>query len=194
MMPPLVQWQKLDSSNICYPWFTHPFLEVLDKWDLDNKIVLEWGGGYSTLWWISRGAFVHCVETSQEWLNAIEQSLKDKDTSHMANLHYKPANEGETDKGRRDNYVSVLRGWDAQMPDIVVVDGILRYECMIEGISLLSEKGGKLIVDNYQQDGFVCPACAELVKPYNGYIFRQEDHTDHHGNPWQTAYWEIPAK
>lgn len=194
MMPALVQWQKLDSNNVCYPWFTHPMLDVIDKWDLNGKTILEWGGGYSTLWWISRGAFVHCVETNKGWLDCIKSELDDKEISYMAQLDYVECNEGDNDPIRRSNYIYARSSGELQKPDIVVVDGILRYECMQEGIELLSKKGGILIVDNYQQDGFICPACAELVKPYKGYIYRQEDHTDHHGNPWQTAYWEIPAK
>lgn len=193
MMPALVQWQKLDSNDVCYPWFTHPMLEVIDKWDLRGKTVLEWGGGYSTIWWVSRGAFVHCVETSREWLGCIREELDGMGLGHMTQLDHVECNEGDNDQERRNRYINVRRGWNAEFPDIVVVDGILRYECMQEGIDLLSRNGGILIVDNYQQDGFICPACAELVKPYKGYIYRQEDHADHHGNPWQTAYWEIPA-
>jgi hypothetical protein len=55
----------------------------------------------------------------------------------------------------------------------------------------LSHHGGQLIVDNWQQDGFVCPACEELVAPYVGRIYLQPDHVDHAGHPWRTAYWEI---
>jgi len=194
MMPLLVQWQILDSNGVCFPWFTHPMLKVIDKWDLTGKVVLEWGGGYSTIWWASRGAFVHCVETNRDWINSIREELVNKEISYLAQLDFVECNEGEVDEIKRGEYLNARNDIRLGPPDIVVVDGILRFECMQEGIKLLSKKGGILIVDNYQQDGFICPSCVELVAPYKGYIYRQEDHTDHHGNPWQTAYWEIPAQ
>lgn len=200
MLPPLVQWQKYDDGGIVYPWFTHPFLEVLDKWDLKNKSILEWGGGYSTFWWVSRGAHVVCVETNSEWASLIQAEINEKELGIEIGLHCIQAKEGESDDAIRKAYLSAFEsilstagpGADFFGPDIVVVDGVLRYECMQKGIELLKRnRGGKLIVDNFQQDGFICPACVDLVAPYEGHIYRQENHTDHHGNPWQTAYWEI---
>lgn len=196
MLPPLVQWQKLDENGFCYPWFTHAFLEVLDSWDLKEKSIMEWGGGHSTIWWASRGAYITCVETSQEWSKMIEQAALNCGLEKSIHVKHFPVNEGDPEPLRRNAYLDSYHwnGYKLNGPDICVVDGVLRFECMQKGIELLSVKGGKLIVDNYQQDGFICPACAELVATYEGHIYRQEDHTDHHGNPWQTAYFEIPAK
>lgn len=203
--PELVEWQIMDETCGCvFPWFTHPFLEVLKTWGLKDKRILEWGGGRSTSWWASKAKHVWCVEANFEWAQVIKTELLERGLSDKVALAIAIANEGESDEFKRDLYINNV---DAQFTqkedgrwhynahyDIVIVDGILRYECMKKGIELLSEKGGILIVDNYQQDGFICPACAELIAPYEGHIYRQEDHIDHHGNPWQTAYWEIPAK
>jgi len=65
----LVQWQKLDSNGICFPWFTHPFLDVLDKWSLKDKVILEYGGGKSSFWWASRAKNVFTIEANQDWAN-----------------------------------------------------------------------------------------------------------------------------
>jgi hypothetical protein len=188
----LVQWQIIDESCGCvFPWFTHPFLEVIKKWDLSNKRVLEYGGGRSTIWWAYKAKQIECIETSGEWVNAIIEEAQEHGLSNIR-IFTCPCREGETDIASRMEYITVPR-LHIDPFDIVVVDGILRYECMRFGIDLLKRVGGILIVDNWQQDGFVCPACADLVEPYKGNVYRQEDHTDHHGNPWQTAYWEIPA-
>lgn len=189
----LVQWQLEDESCGCvFPWFTHPFLEVLKTWNLRNKNILEYGGGRSTAWWRSmteRDVFT--VESNEEYFGLIKDECQKKKLLNGV-LRFIPANEGDREK--EESYVGAFDGLLYGGPvtyDIVVVDGIFRYECMIKGIELLNKWGGILIVDNWQQDGFVCPACAELVKGYEGHIYRQEDHTDHHGNPWQTAYFVI---
>lgn len=191
----LVQWQLMDESCGCvYPWLTHPFLEELDKWDLSNAKVLEYGGGRSTAWWRSKARDVFTIETNEDFYKSIEQECQEKKLYNGV-LYYRPSNEG--DRSMEQYYVEAFDGILYGGPvifNIIVVDGIFRYECMVHAIDILSKHGGRLIVDNYQQDGFICPACVELVAPYEGHIYRQEDHTDHHGNLWQTAYFEIPAK
>lgn len=193
MNKPLVQWQLIDPSNHCvFPWFTHPFLEVLRTWDLKGKVILEYGGGRSTVWWRYKSFDVITIESNEAFSVSIEQECQEREL-YNGSVTLREINEG--DQARKYEYVKaypLLLGGPARY-DIVVVDGILRYECIQEGIFLLTRLGGKLIVDNWQQDGFICPACADLLQPYEGHVYRQEDHTDHHGNPWQTAYWEIPA-
>lgn len=193
----LVQWQVIDpSNNLVKPWFTHPFLEVLATWELKDKVVLEYGGGRSTAWWRSKAGFVVTIETSEKWLLEVSTECY-SETLPNGILVHRPINEG--DQVRKDEYVKaypkkLFTDEEALVYDIVVVDGILRYECMQEAISLLSDHGGKLIVDNWDQDGFLCPACVELMAPYEGEIYAQLDHTDHHGNCWKTAYFKIPKK
>lgn len=198
----LVQWQLIDPSNNCvFPWFTHPFLEVLKTWDLKDKVVLEYGAGRSTSWWADKAKYVVAVEANKDYFIQVLAELQERNLMHKAYVCGVEINEGEQDQELQGEYVNAPWQSFEIVPeeattlrfDIIVVDGVLRYECIREGIKILSQHGGKLIVDNWQQDGFICPACADLLKPYEGHIYRQEDHTDHHGNPWQTAYWEIPA-
>lgn len=206
-MRELVQWQLVDPSNNCvFPWFTHPFLEVLKTWDLKDKVVLEYGGGRSTTWWADKAKFVVAVEANKDYYVSVMEELSERGLQDKSFVCGYIINEGEQDAEEQFNYTHApwlqYWGYDKELGenyskdhyfDIVVVDGVLRYECIREGIKMLQQRGGKLIVDNWQQDGFICPACADLLKPYDGHVYRQEDHTDHHGNPWQTAYWEIPA-
>jgi hypothetical protein len=184
-----------ESCGCVFPWFTHPFLDVLKTWDISKWNILEYGGGRSTAWWRSKTMRdVFTVESNEGYFNLIHKECQEKKLLNGV-LRLSEVNEGDRIKERE--YVDVFDGLLYGGPvfyDAVVVDGIFRYECMKKGIELLSKYGGILIVDNWQQDGFVCPACAELVAPFQGGVYRQEDHTDHHGNPWQTAYWEIPAK
>lgn len=190
----LVEWQIMDNSIDCvFPWFVHGFLEVLKTWDLSQTIVLEYGGGRSTAWWATKAELVVTVEATEAFRDSIMDEIIEKDLLRKVRLVFAPSNEDTTDPEKVKYYVNSPDGVIAK-PNygIVVVDGIMRHECTVKALEILSKTGGRLIVDNWQQDGFVCPASEELMKPYDGHLFVQEDHTDNHGRKWCTAYWEIP--
>lgn len=196
-MRELVLWQKIDpGNNLVFPWFTHPFLDVLSTWDLSNEVVLEYGGGRSTAWWRQKCDFVVTIESSIKYYLSIAEECWENVLPNGA-TYYRPVSEGDQQLKNAyvKSYPTGTKHFDITIPySLVVVDGILRYECLQEGIELLSEHGGKIIMDNWDQDGFLCPACVELMAPYEGHIYPQPDHTDHHGNCWKTAYFVIPAK
>lgn len=189
-MRELVQWQVIDPSNNCvFPWFTHPFLTVLASWtNLEGKRILEYGGGRSTAWWRKKCWYVCTIDTNQQWAADIAYECNYAGVPGNGDILFVDASEG--DRTREAEYVHA--GDEFGPFDIIVVDGIFRYECMIHGISLLSKNGGILIVDNWDQDGFLCPACVALMETYTQMIFPQHNHTDHHGNKWKTAYFIIP--
>lgn len=190
----LVQWQVMDNSIDCvYPWFTHPFLEVLKTWDLSETIVLEYGGGRSTAWWATRATSVVTVEANIDFVRSIREELMEKRLLSKAIVLSRITSEGTTDPDLVRYYVNAPD--TTFIPNnygIVVVDGIMRHECTMKAVEILQKTGGKLIVDNWQQDGFVCPASEEFMKPFDAHLFIQEDHKDHTGRKWCTAYWEIP--
>lgn len=183
-----VQWQLRDDKYLTLmPWYTHGMLAELKKWDLSDKTVLEWGGGWSTIFYSFYAKKVYTIETDHKWWADICDTIRYLNPTSQPEIQCRFVT--EADYSKVDFYTAIPEGCD---PDIIIVDGILRFECIQKGIEVLQKRGGGiLIVDNYQQDGFDCPACVELLKPFEGHIYRQEDHTDHHGNPWQTAYWNI---
>jgi hypothetical protein len=184
MLPELVEWQIIDDTNgLCYPWFTHPFLEVLKTWNLKDKSVLEYGGGRSTLWWASKTKQVHTIEANGMWAKEIVEALAVNGLQNTTVIH-RPVNEG--DQSKVDYYTEIP---DGCKPDIVVVDGILRHECLLKALTL--KRPLIVIHDNWQQDGFVCPASEEAVKDLVTNNFIQENHTDNHGRKWATAYWNL---
>lgn len=184
-MKALVQWQITDERNIVMPWFTHPFLAQLKTWDLSDKVILEYGGGFSTYWWSSLAKEVWTIDTNEEWLKDISEQFMGMDGTNTK-LFYRKATDG--DPNAIADYIAFP---DGCKPDIIVVDGIDRFECLRYAIEYLMGKGGIIIYDNWKQDGFICPACEEIVKPFEQYVFPQPDHTDHHGNCWKTAFFII---
>jgi hypothetical protein len=188
----LVQWQKLDPSNgLVYPWFTHNMLKAMENWPMKDWRVLEYGAGKSTPWWRKKAQYVASVDHDAKWANSVALwcagfGLSNGRITLVA---------GATDDINNEAAVGYINATGDDPFDCVVVDGLVRYECMVKACAILGARpeGGILIVDNWDQDGFLCPACVELLAPYEGHIFPQLDHTDHHGNCWKTAYFVIPS-
>ena len=175
-----------EKLNTAYPWYTKPCLEYLETLDLKDKNVLEFGSGWSTIWWAKKETNVVAIETNKEWWGHIYIAI----TFHKnAGIVLREINEG--DQSKVFEYTRVPE-FNANI-DIVIVDGILRNECLQKGIELLSKNGGIIIADNWQQDFvWLSPAAEELMKPYERKIFVQPDHTNHEGNAWKTAIFTIP--
>ena len=74
----LVEWQlQEENTGLIYPWWTHPFLEVIKKWDLSKVNWLEFGGGRSTSWLRSKCLWVDTIEANPEWAAVAEQECKE---------------------------------------------------------------------------------------------------------------------
>lgn len=184
----LVQWQLIDEdADAIFPWFTHPFLEVLKTWDLSNKRVLEFGGGRSTRWWRKKAAWVTTVDANPQWANDILQDCAEGGVLHNGELICMQINEG--DQSRAQEYVNA--GDHFGDYDIVVNDGILRYEVLQKALSM--KRPLILIADNWNQAFvWISPPSVELMKPYPIHVFEQSNHTDNDGvNKWKTVYWEL---
>lgn len=175
-----------EKLNTAYPWYTKPCLDFLETLDLKDKNVLEFGAGFSTIWWAKKANSVFSIEANKEWLQKISPEIAENKNT-IAVL--REVNEGDQSKIDFYTDVSEIQA-DFQ---IVIVDGILRNECLQKGIELLSVNGGLLIADNWQQDFvWMSPAAEKIMEPYERKIFIEPTHKNHEGNPWKTAVFTIP--
>lgn len=181
MIPTMVEWQRKDKrSGLIQPWLTHPALDEIEKWDLFGKTVLEWGGGWSTVWWASRAKRVVTLENKAEWCAVL---------NHTFSLQL------------RSNGTVLHRTWlevaanpipeECPRPDIAVVDGVARDECVMAALKL--PRPLILICDNWRQDEAwpTAPETIKAMEPYEscGEFFVQENHKPGFGNKWTTAIW-----
>ncbi len=182
----LVQWQKVDpDTSLVFPWFTHDMLDVISKWDLSDKTVLEYGGGRSTAWWRKKAKWVTTVEANLEWAHSIVKDCHENGL-HNGKIYYVGINEGDSVHAKKYTEAGKQLG----PYDIVIVDGILRYECLQYALTL--PRPLTLIADNWDQDFvWISPPAMELMKPYDINVFEQNDHTDNEGKKWKTVYWEL---
>jgi hypothetical protein len=184
----LVQWQKYAPNGLVYPWFTHPFLDVLEAWDLSKHTILETGAGRSTAWWRSQAKWVDSIEATDEWQYQITKDCSDAGLNN-GRLFCTVTPDGVQE--RKQEYFDLIPN-DLHY-DIVVVDGIWRYEMLQWALDHFKKTGGMIIADNWIQSYvWLSPPAEELMKPYKANVFEQTDHTDNDGiNKWKTAYWII---
>lgn len=163
------EWQNFDEeTQLIFPWYTKPFLDVLKTWDVSNWKVFEYGSGSSTLWWRKKAKLVHSIDSNQEW------SVKVK--SMFVN-----------DKKTFIEYPTI----EKYEYDCIIIDGEpveWRDECTKFALDSI-RKGGIIIIDNYNQASVglhYWPRTSILLRPFKINIFSQEGHDD-----WKTAYWVI---
>lgn len=162
-------WRYFDEDiNLIYPWYTKPFLEVLQKWDISNWKVFEYGCGDSTLWWRKKVEEVISIDTNLVWSEKIGSNYTN-DKNEFIEYPNKFTSEG--------------------LFDCIIIDGEpieWRDDCVSTALSCLKDNG-ILIIDNYLQDSVNLgrwPKAGELLKELNMNIYKEPDHVD-----WKTAYW-----
>ena len=182
--------QRIDQElGILEPWYTNPCMDVVKTWDLSDKVIMEWGGGASTIWWATKAKLVYSVDHNFEWY---EKTLQELINLHIPEKHmvkYIPTHEGDQTITRN----AYVMQFPNIKPNVCIVDGIHRYECAEYAVKVL--KPEILIIDNHQQDYvFMCPSLDVLLEGVRMERFIQPDHKDHSGNPWATAIFYLNEK
>lgn len=187
-MNQLVEWQIRDKYDIVYPWWTHPFLEVLETWDLKDKNWLEFGGGHSTIWLRSRCKWVDTIETDQKWIGDILTVCDAYKRDNGAIFH--PTNAAVEGKELGAEYLSYVP--QDKIYDIISVDGIYRTETLEWAVEYGRRHGVTIVIDNLDQDYvWISPRAMKAIEPYEVHTFVQPNHTNHEGKPWNTRYLRV---
>lgn len=140
----LVENQCVDAQGIPVPWYTYPAIEQLSKWDFENKDVLEYGSGNSTLWWSQRARSVTSIESVQSWYEAIKEKMKSN-----CQLILSPINQELKPQDEIIRYVKVIDKLGKF--DIIIIDGEARNHARLhctERALLHLKDGGLIILDN----------------------------------------------
>ena len=124
--------QCLDAEGNYLPWFTYPAIEYLNQLDLSDFRVLEFGSGCSTLYWARRTKEVVSIEDSKSWYERMAPRLPDNVRYIHAPTH--------------DDIVRAASEVEGPF-DIIVNDGIYRYDVAVASRAKLAE-GGLVILDN----------------------------------------------
>ena len=127
------------------PWYTYPSIDFLKYRNFDGKIILEFGGGQSTLWWAKRAKHVVTIEGDKKWYEKIRDKMPDNVHLHHASIENREINVAQVN--------DVLESEEYSTYDVIVIDGLYRYEMITIAIRLMAEDG-IIICDNAEGYGF----------------------------------------
>lgn len=160
------EWQnRCPSTGLVFPWYTKSCLDELVTWDLSDKVVLEIGGGASTIWWAKKAKVVYLIEDNKEYWDQLFGL-------GIPNLHSAAIN--------------------PHGPfDIVIVDNepIERRDILAQTALTVLKPGGRLIIDNWLQPSvgwMPSEETQQLLSQYPVKVYPQEGHPD-----WKTAVFTI---
>jgi hypothetical protein len=127
------------------PWYTYPAIHFLKQRSFENKDVLEFGGGQSTLWWSSRARSVLTIEENATWFSRLRRQV-----GGNVSIHHVPV---DFENRRITSIKQVIDANPIRKFDIIVVDGHLRKEVTALAFDYLAPNGA-IILDNAEGYGF----------------------------------------
>jgi len=127
------------------PWYTYPCIDFLKYRQYENSIVLEFGGGQSTQWWASKAKHVVTLEGDKQWYEKIKGGMPDNVDLHHVSMQSKEKNVTDVKQ--------LLATKQHSKYDVIVIDGLYRYEMIEIALNHLSDDG-VLICDNAEGYGF----------------------------------------
>lgn len=183
--------QDAASTGYVMPWFSDRFLRELIDWPMEAWRVLEFGAGYSTLWWASRCRQVLSLEHDPDWIGPVNAALA---ASGLANARVQLLDWGtETQEGEAWSRNPDSRLLSPGYFDLVVVDGGGdRLECLAWGLAHVKD-GGALILDN--SDEHAPGALQATSGPLAALRFNERHDYPMTGHPsCVTTYWRITER
>lgn len=135
--------KAVDKDGNKIPWYSYPAIDFLKNKDFSTKRVLEFGSGQSTFWWSERALSIMAFEENFEWYKQLSKNLNSN-----INLVY-------ADNANKVSCLTTIeKSLQGQEPfDIIIVDGLYRYEACELAIPYLKE-GGVFITDNSEAEGY----------------------------------------
>lgn len=146
----LTRWlrqRKLSTLDSRLPWWPYEMVELVDSVLPSNAMVLEFGGGGSSLWLHDRGAQLTVVEHNPNWARVLRTHLP----GNVRLIEEPPTASGKVksvvEEGHFDNYVESACAISDNSLDLVIVDGRARVECVRAAKSKV-RPGGRLLLDD----------------------------------------------
>ncbi|MBR1948824.1 MAG: SAM-dependent methyltransferase [Alphaproteobacteria bacterium] len=123
----------VDKDGKPIPWYTYPAIEYLSQFDYSDKQILEFGCGYSSLFWAQKAKRVTSIEDNLNWFDKWKKEFNEP------NLDIRWRDEGEIYEAAAFE--------DNIKYDVIVVDGKRRFQCAEAAVKTLN-KGGMIILDD----------------------------------------------
>jgi hypothetical protein len=125
----------VDADNSPLPWLPYCVVTLLAERIGGDLRLLEFGAGYSTLFFMSRVMSVTSIEHDPEWANELR---------HRALAH---VNIVTADSVSPDGYCAHVKA-SPERYDLILVDGIHRNECFQLALDRLTPRGVVILDDS----------------------------------------------
>ena len=127
------------------PWLTPAANDFLDSFLKNTDIGLEFGSGFSTLWFAKRLQHLISIEHNEAWFRKVQEMLKE---SRQDNVDYHLVlKDKEGEEGIPPGYVKEVDTLGVTSFDFVLIDGIYRDHCAQKTLDII-RPGGILVIDN----------------------------------------------
>ena len=188
-LPPPCDTMKTDASGLVMPWLTHPALDVLEQIIKPSHSVLEWGSGYSTVWFASRAYYTLSVDHDAECQADVKAKIG-KLNDRVVLKHFDIGALTEYDGNPWSPYAIATHPAIQGGYEIILVDGMCRVGCFIRALALLA-RGGFIIVDNHDRE---LSQPIQRIAEICGLEFKHFDQPNREGqDPWRTTIFRRPA-
>ncbi len=127
------------------PWYTYPAIDFLKYRTYEGRDVLEFGGGQSTLWWAQKARQVVTLEGDPEWYEKIKHTMPGNVDLRLVSMRDADTNVAQVRE--------VLAAKPLRQYDVVIIDGLYRYEMIAVACDVLATHG-VIVVDNAAGYGF----------------------------------------
>jgi len=132
--------QPVDINGRPVPWMAYPMIQFLQDRLHPGLNLVEYGSGFSTLFFSRHAGKVDAVEHNREWFESISKRLPDN-----ANVDF-------IETANRREYVGYVENRNADA-DVVVVDGRFRVECAALSAEVL-KKSSVIVVDDTDRERY----------------------------------------
>lgn len=132
----LEEGRPATSSGDPAPWMNYSFVRFIAP-RLQGLRILEYGSGYSTVFWAKHAAEVQAVEHKKEWYREVKDTLSNHPNASIMHVDNK------------EKYIGQVRGDNI---DVVIVDGIYRLECLRRSVNSLSAEAAIIIDDSHRSE------------------------------------------
>lgn len=130
------------------PWLTYPCVQFLQNRDFSDKVIVEFGGGQSTLWWQDRAKQVITIEQDAGWAAMLRPKLK-------ANVKLVEIGCDDKDGAPLLSEVEEVLSSLLGKADIFINDGTGSRDILLPQIIKYMNEDGAIICDDSHGYGFV---------------------------------------
>lgn len=140
-----IKREAVTRSGKPLPWYTYPCIDFLKHRNYKDKVILELGGGQSTLWWAARANHVVTLEGDWSWYEKLSKKVPNNVSLGYVSMESSERNVSDVKRLLNEGKYTSF--------DVIVIDGLYRYEMIEVAMNWLSSDG-IVICDNAEGYGF----------------------------------------